>query len=122
MEKMTLKQAREAAGLSLVEAAVRAGVTVETVRNWENGKTWPRGFAMIRAAKAYGVKREQISRPHTMIEKAMRDPELVRATLICFACPYEADARAEKLCGGNIGDTEPDDETCEKCWAQEAPK
>lgn len=39
--KMTLKALRVNLGLTQAEAAGRLGVSVETLANWENGKTYP---------------------------------------------------------------------------------
>ena len=39
--RITLKAARVNAGLTLIEAAKRIGVSRDTLRNWERGKTFP---------------------------------------------------------------------------------
>lgn len=39
--KMTLKALRVNLGLTQAEAAGKLGVSVETLANWENGKTYP---------------------------------------------------------------------------------
>ena len=39
--RITLKAARINAGLKLVEAAEKIGVSYVTLHNWENGKTHP---------------------------------------------------------------------------------
>jgi putative transcriptional regulator len=39
---MDMKQLRQAANLKAEEVALRVGVAISTVRNWEQGKTTPR--------------------------------------------------------------------------------
>jgi DNA-binding transcriptional regulator YiaG len=40
---MTYKELREATGQTEAEVAVGCGVTVGTIRNWESGRSIPRG-------------------------------------------------------------------------------
>jgi transcriptional regulator with XRE-family HTH domain len=51
----TLAHLREAAGLTQVQLAERAGVAIDTLRRWEQGRNLPRIDDAYRLAKALGV-------------------------------------------------------------------
>ena len=55
MPKISLRAARVNAKLSQQEAAVRIGVAVSTLRNWENGKTFPNQPKIERICEVYGI-------------------------------------------------------------------
>lgn len=55
MPKITLRAARVNAGLSQQEAAGKIGVAVSTLRNWENGKTFPNQPKIERICEVYGI-------------------------------------------------------------------
>jgi len=56
----TIRELREAAGLTQLELAVRVGVTPSTVYNWESGRAEPRVSQLRRVAEAFGVKMDDI--------------------------------------------------------------
>lgn len=53
--KMTLKTAREIKKLSQEDAARLIGVSVDTLSNYERGKTFPDVVTLKRIEKVYGV-------------------------------------------------------------------
>ena len=53
--KMTLKNARELAGLTQSEAAKRIGVTPDTIGNYERGKSYPDIPVLRKIEEVYGV-------------------------------------------------------------------
>ena len=53
--RMTLKTARELAGLTQSEAAVRIGVTPDTIGNYERGKSYPDIPTLRKIEEVYGV-------------------------------------------------------------------
>lgn len=55
MTKITLKAARVNANLSRAEAAAKIGVAVSTLKNWENGKTFPNQPKIQRLCEVYGI-------------------------------------------------------------------
>jgi transcriptional regulator with XRE-family HTH domain len=56
-----LRALREEAGLSRPELARRAGVPVSTLRNWEADRGFPNMPALLRLAKALGVRVERLT-------------------------------------------------------------
>jgi HTH-type transcriptional regulator, cell division transcriptional repressor len=56
-----LRGLREEAGLSRAELALRGGVRVSTLRNWENDRGFPRLPALLRLAEALGVPVERFA-------------------------------------------------------------
>jgi transcriptional regulator with XRE-family HTH domain len=56
-----LRTLRREAGLSRAELARRADVPVSTLRNWENGRGFPRVSAFLRPAEALGVPAERLA-------------------------------------------------------------
>lgn len=50
-----LRTARERAGLSQQELAEKAGISVDSIQNWEQGRTRPRLPALGKLAQALGV-------------------------------------------------------------------
>lgn len=60
MEKITLKAARVNKGLTRKEAAEKADITPESIGNYESGRRLPRIDVLIRLAKVYGIKLDQI--------------------------------------------------------------
>ena len=59
--KITLKAARVNANMSRPEAAKKIGVSVDTLFNWENGKTFPNVPQIVKIEQAYGVSYSDIS-------------------------------------------------------------
>lgn len=55
LSREKLREAREATGLSQVEAAEAAGIARATLQNAEAGKFTPRADALARLAALYGV-------------------------------------------------------------------
>ena len=53
--QITLKAARMNAFLTQREAAEKIGVTVDTIGNWERGKSFPDAMQIKRIEDAYGV-------------------------------------------------------------------
>lgn len=58
--RMTLKTARELCGMTQNEAAKRIGVTGDTLRNYEKGKTYPDIPALRKIEEVYGVNYNQL--------------------------------------------------------------
>lgn len=58
--KLTLRAAREKAGLTIGAAAEKIGVNRDTVSRWEHGKTYPNVIQFQAVADVYGVKFEDI--------------------------------------------------------------
>lgn len=52
---MNFAKAREAAGLTLTEAATRLGITPAAVYQWENGMTLPDAKRLAAIAELYGT-------------------------------------------------------------------
>jgi transcriptional regulator with XRE-family HTH domain len=50
-----LRSLREALGLSQSQLAARCGLSVDSLQNWEQGRTEPRLSALIQMAKGLGV-------------------------------------------------------------------
>lgn len=50
-----LRKAREARGMARPMAARHVGVTLDTIQNWEEGRTEPRVSELIKLALAYLV-------------------------------------------------------------------
>lgn len=59
---MSLKGARERAGMRVTEAARRLMVTSPAVTQWENGKTIPRADRLARIAEIYGCTVDELLR------------------------------------------------------------
>lgn len=53
--KFTLRTARELAGLGQADAAKRIGVSVDTLSNYERGKTYPDIPTLRKIESLYGV-------------------------------------------------------------------
>lgn len=60
-QRMSLKAARVNAGLSRADAAKKIGVSVDTLFNWENSKTFPNVPQIVKIEEAYGVEYRDIS-------------------------------------------------------------
>lgn len=58
--RMTLKTARELAGLTQSVAAQRIGVNVDTLGNYERGKYYPDIPVLKRIEEVYGVRYDQL--------------------------------------------------------------
>lgn len=52
---ITLKAARVNKGMQQQEAAVKLGITVDTLRNWETGRTFPNVPQVKKIEELYGV-------------------------------------------------------------------
>ena len=62
-EKRTLRELREAAGLTQLEVAYRLGVTPHTVYMWESGRREPVARVFLGLARLYGVSPFAIALP-----------------------------------------------------------
>lgn len=60
-EKISLRAARVNAGLTQNEAAKKIGVTRDTLRNWETGKSSPNVVVFKTIEKVYGMSYDDIS-------------------------------------------------------------
>lgn len=58
--EITLKAARINAGYTQREAAERIGVTVDTIGNWERGKSYPDAIQLKDIEAAYNVSYDNI--------------------------------------------------------------
>lgn len=58
--RVTIKAARINAGLEQKEAAKRIGVTVQTLLNWEKGRTAPTIDLAIKMCEVYGVNLDDL--------------------------------------------------------------
>lgn len=58
--KVTLKTARELKKLSQEEAAEQIGISVDTLSNYERGKTFPDVKTLKRIEEVYGVSYNQL--------------------------------------------------------------
>lgn len=56
-----LRALREALGLSQSELAARCGLNIDSVQNWEQGRTEPRLSALIQLAQGLGVSLDQLA-------------------------------------------------------------
>ena len=59
--KISLKAARVNVGLTQTDAAELLGVNVNTVKNWEAGKSFPNQPAIDRICSVYGLAYDQIN-------------------------------------------------------------
>ena len=50
-----LRHSRESAGLSQMELCRRSGISIDSLRNWEQGRVLPRIDAVVKLAIALGV-------------------------------------------------------------------
>ena len=58
--QITLKAARANAFLTQKDAAERIGVTVDTIGNWERGKSFPDALQIKRIEEVYGVRYDNL--------------------------------------------------------------
>lgn len=58
--QITLKAARTNASLTQKEAAERIGVTVDTIGNWERGKSFPDALNIKRIEEVYSVRYDDL--------------------------------------------------------------
>jgi len=62
MEKtMSLKEARGSVGLTQLQAADALGVAPSTLRNWENGITFPKQPAIEKMCILYKVRYDEVN-------------------------------------------------------------
>lgn len=67
--QLTLKAARANAKLTQREAAEKIGVTVDTISNWERGKSFPNAIQIRRLELVYGVSYDAlIVLPHVTLK------------------------------------------------------
>lgn len=59
-QKMTLKMAREITGMKQYEAAEKLGISKDTLRNYEQGKSYPDIPTLKKIEELYGVKYAQL--------------------------------------------------------------
>lgn len=60
LERMTLKTARDRLGLNQIEAAKMLGISVDTLGNYERGKSYPDIPMLKQIEKVYKVSYDQI--------------------------------------------------------------
>ncbi len=60
MAQITLKAARANKNMSQAEAAKKLGVSVDTLLNWEAGKTFPKVPQIRKIEELYGVEYRDI--------------------------------------------------------------
>lgn len=58
--QITLRAARANAAMTQREVAIRLGVTVDTVGNWERGKSFPDALQIRKIEDIYHVKYDDI--------------------------------------------------------------
>ena len=58
--QFTLKQARSLCGLSRQKVSREIAVDVKTIKNWEDGKTYPNAKMFVILCKLYGVSPSDI--------------------------------------------------------------
>lgn len=58
--KFTLKTIREMRGLSQIEAAKAIGISVDTLSNYERGKSYPDIPVLRKIEKTYNIKYNQL--------------------------------------------------------------
>lgn len=58
--RFTLKTAREMKGFTQVEAAKKIGISVDTLGNYERGRSYPDIPILRKIEKIYGVSYEQL--------------------------------------------------------------
>lgn len=63
MERKTVRELREAKGITPVEIAAHMGVALATVYNWEAGKHEPRASQLRTLAELFGVRMEEVAIP-----------------------------------------------------------
>lgn len=61
MNKITLREARKNSGYSLKYVAKKLGISSQTLRNWENAKSFPSMPQTIYIEMLYGVRYDQIT-------------------------------------------------------------
>lgn len=59
-QRMTLKMAREITGMKQYEAAEKLGISKDTLRNYEQGKSYPDIPTLKKIEELYGVKYAQL--------------------------------------------------------------
>lgn len=60
MAQMTLKAARVNAGLTQEKAAKEIGISVSTLKNWENGISFPKQPHIMKLCNVYNVNYDDI--------------------------------------------------------------
>lgn len=63
MFKITLKAARINANMRQTDAAMEVGVSRDTIRNWETGRSSPKADQLCKLADLYGVPMDYIFFP-----------------------------------------------------------
>jgi len=63
MKRKTVRELREAKGITPVQIAAHMGVALATVYNWEAGKHEPRASQLRELARLFGVSMEEIAIP-----------------------------------------------------------
>lgn len=60
MPQITLKAARVNVGLTRAAVAEKLDISISTVKNWENGKTFPKQPQIEQLCEIYGVAYDNI--------------------------------------------------------------
>ena len=58
--RMTLRTARELAGLTQIKAAKNLGISVDTLSNYEQGKSYPNIPTLRKIEKLYNITYDQL--------------------------------------------------------------
>jgi transcriptional regulator with XRE-family HTH domain len=70
-----LQRLREAAGFSQMELCRRTGISIDSLRNWEQARVLPRVDAAVRLALALGVKVDDLTKNILADETAKKSIE-----------------------------------------------
>lgn len=71
---MNFVKAREAAGLSIAEAAQRLGITPAAIYQWESGDTFPDGRRLPEIARVYGTSVDELLKEETNDHQDNKSP------------------------------------------------
>lgn len=63
MFKVTLKAARVNANMRQTDAATKVGVSRDTIRNWECGRSYPKVDQLCKLSELYGIPMDYIFLP-----------------------------------------------------------
>jgi transcriptional regulator with XRE-family HTH domain len=71
----TLAGLREKAGLTQDQLSKKAGVSIDTLRRWEQGRNLPRADDALRLAKGLGVSLDELVLSEDVIDEPPPAPE-----------------------------------------------
>ena len=106
-----LKQARLDSGLTQEAVAERAGVSRQTMSNWENGKSYPDIAGVIALSDVYGVTLDSLVKGDIAMIKHLKESTNVRksyrqviATLVALAMALFFNSFFILILGGRLAD------------------